>query len=549
MKREDMPERELSGLPTCAEQFIATVIRKMRWRRRIREDVQAELTAHFEDELRDVTDPAEREKRARQLIEQFGDAGLLGVLCRRAKKRCRPLWRKAVIRTAQVFGLSVLYLFICSLPLSLGKPTIRVNYIEWLNNRWQPAVAAAANAAPLYDQAAAKCVQPPESLKTKQAHGSAFQRSLVEWFSGYGDQEKEALKQWLVENQPAFDALREASRMPEYWPVYDASLGTLIAPSIVGDSSKVLESYRRVALALREQIAWEASQGRIEDALDDCLTLRRFGRHLQDKGFLNDQLIGASIESIGHDGIALILHRSKVPGAILKPVQEELQSRFDLRRQVVNLDGEKAFWYDNIQRGFTDDGQGGGHALGDGFPFAAGDWRGNAIRILWFNYPDRRETVAMVERYFERAHNRFTTPPNERDPDSVSPQDDRVPAQSIMLTLLGPAHTKVSQQVWRLKTHELATIVLLAIQRYAGDTGSYPASMEQLAEQGYLKNLPQDPYGRGPLAYNRSDEGFLLYSWGPDLEDDGGHWGTNSQGEPNRWAENGDWVFWPVGRQ
>ena len=320
--------------------------------------------------------------------------------------------------------------------------------------------------------------------------------------------------------------------------------------AVVGDSMQVFQGYRRIVLALRERIAWEASQGRIEDAFDDCLVLYRFGRHLQDRGFLNDQLVGVSIESICHDGIALIVHRSKVPGPVLKRVQEELETRFDPARPVVSLDCEKAFWYDNIQRRFTDDGQGGGHVLKQGIPFAAGDWRDNLIGILRFDYPGRRETVAMVEQYFERVQERFVTPPNRRDSDAAPSQSDQMGPRNLFLTITEPAHDAVSRQAWKLKTHEMATITLVAIQRYASDTSSYPASLEQLVERGYLKVLPADPFGRGPLTYKRTDDGFLLYSWGENLQDDGGRRekdkGTDSMGNANRWANGGDWVFWPI---
>ncbi|MEN6337652.1 MAG: hypothetical protein ABFE01_25645, partial [Phycisphaerales bacterium] len=95
--QEKPQESHGNELPPCVSEFVRTVAGKIRYRRKVREDVQAELTAHFEDELRDVTDPAEREKRAKQLIEGFGDVELLAVLCRRAKKRCRPAWAKTMI--------------------------------------------------------------------------------------------------------------------------------------------------------------------------------------------------------------------------------------------------------------------------------------------------------------------------------------------------------------------------------------------------------------------------------------------------------------------
>lgn len=533
-----------NDLPACVVEFIAQVTRKIRYRRKVRQDVQAELTTHFEDELRDCKTSQEREEKARKLIAEFGDPGLLAILCRRAKKRCRPLWRKVLVRSGQVLGVFVGYLVLCSLPLMLGKPTIRVNYIEWLNDRCRPDVADTANAKLLYDQAAQMYVKLPDSPQTKLDFGDAFARSRVEWLSGYSDQEKEDLAQWLKENQPALDMLRKASRMAYYWPAYDASVGTLIDPSVVSDSLQVLSKYRQVVFALREQIVWEASQGRIEDALEDCMVLRRFGRHLEDKGFLNDQLVGVSIESICYSGIALILDRAKVPEPLLVRLQQELEQGVDLTRQVVSLDGEKAFWYDNIQRRFTDNGHGGGHALKDGIPFAAGSLGGNVLGILRFDYPSRREAMTMVEDYFECAQGRIATVPNQRSA-KVS-WNELDPEMSLLLSIAAPAYGAVDRQVWRIKTQELATVTLVAIQRYARETGEYPATLDQLVERGYLEKLPADPYGRGPLTYRRTGGGFLLYSWGEDSEDDGGHWGTDSRGKPNRWAANGDWVFWPL---
>jgi len=58
---------------------------------------------------------------------------------------------------------------------------------------------------------------------------------------------------------------------------------------------------------------------------------------------------------------------------------------------------------------------------------------------------------------------------------------------------------------------------------------------------GYIGEVPIDPFSGKPLAYKRVSESFILYSWGQDLDDDGGTrsvWGRSPQG--------GDQVFWPV---
>lgn len=86
--------------------------------------------------------------------------------------------------------------------------------------------------------------------------------------------------------------------------------------------------------------------------------LRRIGRHLQNRGSLNGQLAGVLIESLNYSGIVAILSASDIPPGVLEHVQKELASSFDLNRQVIDLDCEKVFWYDRIQRTFTDDGKG-----------------------------------------------------------------------------------------------------------------------------------------------------------------------------------------------
>ena len=96
-----LSDTDLQNLPACAAEFIKLVIKKMRYRKKVRADVQAELTAHFEDELRGCKTDQEKEQKARQLIEQFGDAKLLGILLRRAKKRCRPGWRNVFAKACQ----------------------------------------------------------------------------------------------------------------------------------------------------------------------------------------------------------------------------------------------------------------------------------------------------------------------------------------------------------------------------------------------------------------------------------------------------------------
>jgi len=529
-----------TGLPPCATEFIRQVVRRMWYRRKARQDVQAELTSHFEDAVRDCTTAEEKERRTRELIEGFGDVKLLAALCHRAKKRCRPWWQKVVLRSAQGLGVFVLYYLLCVAPILLGRPTIRVNYAEWLSNHWRPEAQEVENAKVYYDEAAKLLVPPPAGLE-----GKVWTRG---WKVGEDDgNDLLAMEAWLATNEAAFGALRRGANTLHYWPTYDTNDSVPIEKSITEDEADSLRPWRHAIFTFRPQILWEARRGQVAQALDDCLALQRVGRHLQGKGSLNSQLVGISIEAFAYDGVTTILRHWEVPLSVLAHVQKELTSSFDFNRQVIDLACEKALWCDRIQRTFTDDGQGGGHALSRGFIYAAGDWRDNLINTFKFHYPDRGEAMAMVDQYFQHAQRRLDAPPPPMAKACAEPNDlAPISTLNVMLSLLTPAYDRVAQLAWRLKTHEIGLITLLAIQRYSHEYGSYPDNLDQLVKGGLLKQLPKDPFGPGSLTYRKTDPGFLLYSWGTNLKDDGGQLGTGSQGQPGMWAGNGDWVFWPV---
>ncbi len=545
--KEKPSESSESGLPPCAAEFIRRVTGKMRYRRKVRREVQAELTAHFEDALRDGATAEEKERRAQALIGEFGDAGLLAVLCRRAKKRCRPLWQKALVRSAQALGVLVLYLVACSLPLFLGKPTVRVNYADWLSERWRPAQPDAENAKWYYDRAAALYVEPPEAL--------AAARKTSEWtVRDSNEADLELLAGWLGENQAAFDMLSKGANTAHYWPLYDVNESNQqdvpfmwLQANVVSDVMETLKGYRPIAQAFRDWTAYRARQGALREALSDCFVILRFALHLEGKGLLIEQMVGVAIEGLGLAAIYDVLEQEEVPLDVLTRIQDELTASFDKDRQIINLDGEKVFWYDNIQRTFTDDGHGGGRALRYGLPFAAGDWRDNVAGVLLFDYPGRRETTAMVEAYFEQAQEMLRTPPTRKE--SSAELEERIRAiqkQNLLLSIVAPAHDRLAHLAWRLRTHRAAVVTTLALLRYQAEKDSYPARLEELVKPGMLTRLPDDPFSEGPLTYERTADGFLLYSWGENLKDDGGRQGTAQDGRPKMWADNGDWVFWPV---
>lgn len=531
-------QTNMQNLPACVAEFIKQVVKKMRYRRKVCRDVQAELAAHFEDELKDCANGEEREQKARQLIAEFGDVKLLAVLLRRAKKRCRTLLQKALVRSAQALGIIFVYLLICLSPMIVGRPTISVNYVDWLNEAVRAGRDEADNARPYYEKAAQLYVQRPDELTARWA----------DWSADLNDVELDLLPNWLDDNKQAIDSLRQGSRCPGYWSKYRGD-ETKLSEDLVANAMEILPSYRRLAFALQWQIRYEVYNGEIDTALSDCVAMAKFGCHLHGNGLLIEQLVGIALEALAHNTIFTLLERDDTPADVLKSTQQELDKLFNTQEPIISMEAEKVFWYDQIQRSFTDDGKGSGRLLVRGLAYVVTDnLMDNLWRFVSFNYPDRKEMVEIIDGFFGRFDEFLVqTPLDLQDKDIDEQQwDKNTNITPMMLKPLIPAHKRVSQIAWRTKTGRLALVTVLAALRYEKQIGQYPVGLNELVKAGYLRKMPIDPYSDSPLVYRRTEDEFLLYSFGSNLMDDGGKLGLGRNGKPRMWADDGDWVFWPT---
>ncbi len=163
-------------------------------------------------------------------------------------------------------------------------------------------------------------------------------------------------------------------------------------------------------------------------------------------------------------------------------------------------------------------------------------WKG----LLLFDYPGRRETTQRVDTFYETLHERANqlTPWEQKNRTETPLEPVGLP---LGIKLLG--YERVAQVNWQMKTSCQATLAVLAIKLYEK---TYDGLPDDLVTRGSLETLPRDYYSDGPLGYRQTADGFILYSRGEDLKDDGGTPATNENGELRRYGSYGDWVFWPV---
>lgn len=523
------------GLPEVAAHYIDAVVKKVRYRKKVRGEVRSELVDHFMEALSGCDSYGEKERAAKEVISEFGDVKILAGLIRRGKKRCRPLWKKVLVRVMGAFGVLILLTLVRVGYLAAGVATVSVNYAAVLGEIDRQGKDESLNSKPYYDEAIELMVDVPESIKSVSDGGALDEVSSSD------------VEAYLIDMAPAFEALREGSGKPYYWSEYyvsgEVSSTTEFVSEIIGSQMGFFGPYKRLVQRMHfYQIPWHLQKGNAQAALEDSIALIRFGRHLSGRGLLIEQLVGIAIEAMGLESIKKLLDKEHLSFDDLALLQEELKVRIE-DDWPITLEAEKVLWMDLIQRGFTDDGSGNGRVILKGVLFVTGDNKNGFL----FGYPDRREFTESIESIFAEADNIIRTVPWQLENGGIdkleSPAFDDV---SVMLKIVLQAFTKVGKTAWGLQTNKEAYIVVCAVLRYRERNERLPESLGELVDAGLLDDVSIDPYSGKSMVYRKTDDGFILYSVGENRIDNGGKSGAGENGDHILWTEKGDWVFWPV---
>ncbi|KPJ65945.1 MAG: hypothetical protein AMJ43_09570 [Coxiella sp. DG_40] len=586
-RRETQLVKHLASVPENAGELIKSIIREMRYRKKVRQEVMAELAAHFEDEVRDCKSDEEKEQKAQQLIADFGDVKLLGVLLRRAKKRCRPLWRTIVARTFQTLGVLILCLIVYLVWFVTGKPVVTVDYVAELNRIVRPVADESLNAAALYHKAAQLYGKPSDDFllffaqnykaftdekfphrekdiaeqirglfaKDKNANFNEERQKLQERvtkrllellskkYNEVTPEQKQLIEKWLESNNEALELVIAGSKKPYYWPKYET--GEENTGEVMAVLLPHLSEFRKLVYALRWRAWLSVEDGRYEDAFSDIKSCYRFGQHIKGDKSLIEQLVGIAFESLTVRTLRSILSEHKIDSSKLVELQQDFERMTADENFTLSLKFGKLCMYDAIQRCFTEDRLGGGHLSLDGlrlvgsmtdsdlfeFVLEGRHWT-TPLHIL-FTHPNKRESREMTDSYYEFWDEIVHKTPIIRG--------------NLLMENLTPALGRINEISHRTKSEIEVTLTIIAILRYKQDIGSYPENLDKLIEAGLLKASPIDPYSDKPTVYRKTDNNFTVYSVGLNFRDDGGKVAeVNGRLQLLGTEEEGDWVFWPV---
>ncbi|MBN1805147.1 MAG: ankyrin repeat domain-containing protein [Sedimentisphaerales bacterium] len=369
----------------------------------------------------------------------------------------------------------------------------KIDYVTELNKLGLAGHSESDNAAPYYQKAIELYIANPDSLRIKPG----------QWPKDYSAQEQAMLKKWIQDNSRALEQLQLAGQKSYCWNKHTGQkLNATEKITKTTNESSNFTTIRQLAFALQNRAMLSAEDGNVTSALGDIETLYTIGAQMvTGPKLLIEKLLGLAVKNLPIRTVLDMLDRKMIDNAMMKSLEDRFKEIVSSYREPIDFRGEKIYLQEQIN---TD-------------PIYAG-----------FK-PHLKNTLAQYDTMAAKTpmqiHNEPAQSVNENNP----------------LQFLAPPFAKIIENEYKTRTYEDALLTTLALLRYNAATDSYPGTLQQLVSGGYLKEVPVDPFSGNPLVYKKSMQGFTLYSFATDYDDDGG--------KPSKWGageEGGDQVFWPL---
>jgi cytochrome c biogenesis protein CcmG/thiol:disulfide interchange protein DsbE len=340
------------------------------------------------------------------------------------------------------------------------------------------------NAAPYYLKAIELYIKEPDALNGKT-------RKLPDELTA---QEHTLLRKWVQDNSRAIEQLQLGGDKPYCW-------FTQTGPTL--DINPHLREIIELAFVLQARAMLHAENRNINSVINDIDKLYKFGAHVASGPNLTEEkMVGIAVKGLAIRDAFNILDRKLVSTALMKSLEDKFKQLATNYNEAFDIRGDKINMREKIEADPS-----------------------NSFYIKYLKSAlEYSDTIAAMT-------------PWKINTDKANLTSTKNP----LIEILSPAITRSIEIEYSSRAEIQALITTIAILRYNSDKNGYPATLSGLISAGYLKELPKDPYSNKPLVYRRAQEGFTLYSFGADFDDDGGlgsKWGLGEEG--------GDQVFWPV---
>lgn len=279
---------------------------------------------------------------------------------------------------------------------------------------------------------------------------------------------------------------------------------------------------RNAAGILVARATVDAQHGRAGEALQSIRLIIRMSDHIAAEPILISQLVRISCQAMALDALKRVMGIAPLSRSDARRMYEALRRIDNMGPFTRAMEGERcaSLWmFDAIvqdskaARGINYDPNNPG-----GMP---GRLLSSPLAPLWFPFLKQDEVYHI--RHWNRIVELSRRPFREvrDDYSALEKRAHGLPWYALVTRLYAPAFSRITAQ------RDMATARIglaehaLALRVYQDDTGSYPPSLTALREKvGWP--LPEDPFSGKDFIYRREGNGYLLYSIGPNMKDEGG---------------------------
>jgi hypothetical protein len=388
-------------------------------------------------------------------------------------------------------------------------PYLRLEAAQLMQTNLPPAVPDMQNAAPPYKQAIAALDADPtatsdESPLTKATTIDLANPAVIDLLA------RHAATLALIRRA----ADRDTCRFQRDWtrPSYE-----MLLPE--------LQSLRHVARLLVLETRREAADGNAADALHDVARIQRIGRHAASEPILISNLVGIAIDTMALDTLAQVLPTLRKSDLATLDAPEIRDLVTTPPAMASHFYGEEAFGLsvfadlaDN-QRSVTML----SYLLGNSQPepFLLRILPASLLYRVFFLPADLAGYRWIMEQYQAIATRSEPYPDLTNRIDAIE-KEIRNGSPGIMSSQFLPALGALFRSQTRNVAHHRAATALVAATRQRLETETTPTTFEELSTK-LVPPASRDPFmADRPLVMKQTDDALLVYSVGPDGEDDGG---------------------------
>jgi len=291
-----------------------------------------------------------------------------------------------------------------------------------------------------------------------------------------------------------------------------------------------IQRSRGIAQLLQNDAWRRAEEEDIAGAMQSCRAALALARGVGDEPVLITALVRIAEDHVAVAALERTLAQGRAPEEELKAMQDLLAREIAASFFVPAMRGERA-GFDAIV-GEAQQGKLRLSALSGRPAPTWEDWLIDHFPAVVLQ--GRPQCLRLMNRMVDAAK----LPPAKQHEEMLAIEKEARDSANLLCSLV-PAVAKVALSHRRNDANLRCALCAVAAERYRLKHGDWPASLQELADKGWIESVPIDPFDGKPLRYKRTPgQGVIIYSVSANGVDDGG------VVDRDRWLQPGtDWGF------